>query len=176
MYSVSFNGYTLTDYNPTAQGHFSLSQLLHQFKPVISYCNLKRTIPFHIHFQGQFIENLYYGSPAVLIPYDLVRKIVLLSLSCEYVLKIECRAAVDHYSWWVDYNGAKLPGLLLRALYVRHKVNMNLTQHTPKIHDVIKWKSFPRYWPFVRGIHRLPVNSPHKGQWRGALMFTLIYA
>ena len=40
--------------------------------------------------------------------------------------------------------------------------------------DVIKWKSFPRYWPFVRGIHRSPVNSPHKGQWRGALMFTLI--
>ena len=42
--------------------------------------------------------------------------------------------------------------------------------------DVIKWKHFPRYWPFVRGIHRSPVNSPHKGQWRGALMFTLIYA
>ena len=31
--------------------------------------------------------------------------------------------------------------------------------------DVIKWKHFPRYWPFVRGIHRSPVNSPHKGQW-----------
>ena len=40
--------------------------------------------------------------------------------------------------------------------------------------DVIKWKHFPRYWPFVRGIHRSPVNSPHKGQWRGALMLTLI--
>ena len=33
---------------------------------------------------------------------------------------------------------------------------------------------FPRYWPFVRGIHRPPVNSQHKGQWRGALMFSLI--
>ena len=40
--------------------------------------------------------------------------------------------------------------------------------------DVIKWKHFPRYWPFVRRIHRSPVNSPHKGQWRGALMFSLI--
>ena len=40
--------------------------------------------------------------------------------------------------------------------------------------DVIKWKHLPRYWPFVRGIHRFPVNSPHKGQWRGALMFSLI--
>ena len=41
--------------------------------------------------------------------------------------------------------------------------------------DVIKWKYFPRYWPFVRGIHRSPVNSPHKGQGRGALMYSLIY-
>ena len=39
--------------------------------------------------------------------------------------------------------------------------------------DVIKWKHFLRHWPFVRGIHRLPVNSPHKGKWRGALMFSL---
>ena len=42
--------------------------------------------------------------------------------------------------------------------------------------DVIKWKHFPRNWPLVRGIHRSPVNSPHKGQWRGALMFSLICA
>ena len=42
--------------------------------------------------------------------------------------------------------------------------------------DVIKWKHFPRYWPFVRRIHRSLVNSPHKGQWRGAFMFSLISA
>ena len=29
---------------------------------------------------------------------------------------------------------------------------------------------------FVRGIHRWPVNSPHKCQWRGALAFSLIWA
>ena len=40
--------------------------------------------------------------------------------------------------------------------------------------DVIKWKCFPRYWPFVRGIQRSPGNSLHKGQWHGALMFSLI--
>ena len=33
---------------------------------------------------------------------------------------------------------------------------------------------FLHYWPFVRGIHRSPVDSPHKGQWHGALMFSLI--
>ena len=40
--------------------------------------------------------------------------------------------------------------------------------------DVIKWKHFPRYWPYVRGIHQSPMNSHHKGQWSGALMFSLI--
>ena len=40
--------------------------------------------------------------------------------------------------------------------------------------DVIKCKHFPRYWPFVRGIYWSPVNCPHKGQWSGALMFSLI--
>ena len=42
--------------------------------------------------------------------------------------------------------------------------------------DVIKWRHFPRHWLFVRGIHRSPMNSPHKGQWRRALMFSLISA
>ena len=42
--------------------------------------------------------------------------------------------------------------------------------------DVTKWKHFPRYWCFVRGIHRSPANSPHKGQWRGTLTFSLICA
>ena len=40
--------------------------------------------------------------------------------------------------------------------------------------DVIKWKHLPRYWPFVRGIHRSPMNPPHTGQLREALMFSLI--
>ena len=29
--------------------------------------------------------------------------------------------------------------------------------------DVIKRKHFTHYWPFMRGIHRSPVNSQHKG-------------
>ena len=32
---------------------------------------------------------------------------------------------------------------------------------TTRCHDdVIKWKHFPRYWPFVRGIHRGPGQRP----------------
>ena len=43
-------------------------------------------------------------------------------------------------------------------------------------YDVIKWKNFQRYWTFVRGIHLSLGNSPLKGQWRGALVFSLIRA
>ena len=49
------------------------------------------------------------------------------------------------------------------------------TDEIDTVHDdVIKRKHFPRYWPFVRGIHRFPANSPHERQWRGALMVSLI--
>ena len=55
-------------------------------------------------------------------------------------------------------------------------MNQSILSQGPFHDDVIKWKHFPRNWPFVREIHRSPVNFPHKGQWRGALMFSLIYA
>ena len=53
--------------------------------------------------------------------------------------------------------------------------------HFSSLRRFISWwrhqmETLPRCWPFVRGIHRSPVNSPHKGQWRGALMSTLICA
>ena len=35
-------------------------------------------------------------------------------------------------------------------------------------------ETFSALLAILRGIHRSPVNSPHKGQWRGALMFSLI--
>ena len=55
-------------------------------------------------------------------------------------------------------------------------ITWNMKQN-PLVHDdIIKWKHFPRYWLFVRGIHRSPVNSPHKGQLREALMFSLMWA
>ena len=56
--------------------------------------------------------------------------------------------------------------LLRRHTYIESTISLH--------DDVIKWKHFPCNWPFMRVIHRWPVNSPHKGQWRGALMFSLI--
>ena len=40
--------------------------------------------------------------------------------------------------------------------------------------DGNEWKHFPRYWPFSRLIHWSPVDSPHKGQWRGVWKLSLI--
>ena len=37
-------------------------------------------------------------------------------------------------------------------------------------------ETFSTLLAFCTGIHRSPVYSPHKGQWRGALMFSMIYA
>ena len=77
---------------------------------------------------------------------------------------------------WLRYR----PVNFLEITYSRHLIahprgpNMRCIK---LVHgDVIKWKHLPRHWPFVRGIHRSPVNSPHKGQWRGALMFSWMWA
>ena len=51
-----------------------------------------------------------------------------------------------------------------------------MSERIPNHDDVIKRKHFPRHWSLVWGIPRSPVNSPHKGQWRGALIFSLICA
>ena len=42
---------------------------------------------------------------------------------------------------------------------------IQFTQVNLGLHDdVIELKHFPRYWHFVRGIHRSQVDSPHRGQ------------
>ena len=38
-----------------------------------------------------------------------------------------------------------------------------ICKHPLRHDDVINGKYFPYYWAFVRGIHRWPVDSPHKG-------------
>ena len=57
------------------------------------------------------------------------------------------------------------------------KANLHIdisAQYSSNHDDVIRWKHFLHYWPFVRGIHQSLVNSPHKGQRLRALMFSLI--
>ena len=66
----------------------------------------------------------------------------------------------------------------------KYKILNSFISRISSTHSLNLYRLWPRdssWWrhqmeTFVRGIHRSPVNSPHKGQWRGALMFTLICA
>ena len=57
------------------------------------------------------------------------------------------------------------------GFYPKH---VHLNAFYQECHDDIKWKHFLHCWSFARGIHRSPVDSPHKGQWCEALMFYFI--
>ena len=66
--------------------------------------------------------------------------------------------------------------MLMSPILTAMQMQTTCTQVTQKS-DVIKWKHLPRYWPLQRGNHRSPVNPPpHKSQWRGTWMFSLICA
>ena len=41
--------------------------------------------------------------------------------------------------------------------------NGALVTPTPDHDDIMTWRCFPHYWPFVQGIHQLLVDSQHKG-------------
>ena len=94
----------------------------------------------------------------------------LVGLSCAPEVSIWGQWCVDQRQKYVDARCRVRTVLHLGQQPVRP-----VSELWGKHDDVIKWKHFPRYWPFVRGIHRSPVNSPHKGQWRGALMISLIW-
>ena len=54
-------------------------------------------------------------------------------------------------------------------------------KQTQKVRAPVKWtchqmEAFSALLAICEGKSPVPVNSPHKGQWRGALMFSLIYA
>ena len=73
------------------------------------------------------------------------------------------------YSWLQRWLQNSIFNFLDRWWYrLPHSLTTNTTHD-----DVIKWRHFPRCWPFVRGIQRSPVNSPDKDQWRGTLICAL---
>ena len=74
-----------------------------------------------------------------------------------------CRMQRMCLQWWLDFCWDRL-------------IN-GFWPWSLRLHDgVIKWKRYPRHWPFGWGIHRSPVDSPHKGQSPVVLMFSLIRA
>ena len=85
------------------------------------------------------------------------------------VLRAGCRFRIYWTRIW-SYLGQQM-SLACRKL----TAELHVFPRTLRVHDdVIKWKHFPSYWTLMWEIHRSPVNSPHKAQWRG--MFSLICA
>ena len=50
-------------------------------------------------------------------------------------------------------------GIWLKSFIIPHGHKRHCRIHDGVRDDVIKWKHFPRYWPFVRGIHRPVTRS-----------------
>ena len=97
-----------------------------------------------------------------MLHYILIFTIVWNKLFWEICDKIDTMQPTFYAGCYLNYPMQCLPKRVSPAALVHH--------------DVIKLKHFPLYWPFVRRNHQSPVNSPHKGQWRGALVCYLICA
>ena len=107
---------------------------------------------------SNWFDNYYY--PYVIYNWALTLTIVTSTLLYYFPYKLKTYFAVTSET---KYTGATFITGFHKSIGQRHD-------------DVIKWKLFSRNWPFVQGIPRSPGKSPHKGQWRGALMFSLICA
>ena len=106
-------------------------------------------------------------------PVDTWRKITLLlrrndvvASSCvRWMNSISCNVG----SRYIYLKRKKAPRTVTTRLQLHGDNSVSIVTFLIHHDDVIKMKHFSRYWPFVLGTHRSPVNSPHKGQWRGAV-------
>ena len=110
--------------------------------------DLKRSV-YHVQFVGKFVSEPKLNKKIWLIGWKI------------FTLYMSRNLLVLKYKWESSgvINGIRDSELEDKGSY-----------HD----DVIKWKHIARYWSFVMGIHRLPVDSPHKGQWHRALVLSLI--
>ena len=78
------------------------------------------------------------------------------------LLMTQCHQTTSHYlgQYWAR---SMLSNGVTRSQWVKRErsgVTAHQIQDLINPDDIIKWKHFPCYWPFVWEIHRSPVNSP----------------
>ena len=100
-------------------------------------------------------------------------------------ISVQCERKYNNFhlrNWiWKTLSANRVPFLtdslrhfFIGSLRYHCLIFIRCAMHAHSQHDdVIKWKHFPRNRPFVRGIHRSPVN-PAQGPVRGALIFSWI--
>ena len=140
---------------------------------------------FKGHWTGSSVNTLRPRQDGRHFPDDIFKCVFLnenarisLKKSLKFVRKVRINnilALVQIMAW--RRSGDKplsepmMVNLLMHICVTRPQwVNKNIAHD-----DLIKWKHFPPYRPFLWGIHWSPLNSPHKGQWCVALIFSLIY-
>ena len=70
---------------------------------------------------------------------------------------------ISNHSHWFMWDIITQPYLMVPSHYLNQcwLLISRVLWHSPEVNmNVIRWKHFPCYWPFVRGIHRSPVNFP----------------
>ena len=89
------------------------------------------------------------------------------------IFKFEFEIDIKQQLWFILINHSFIQSPILSFLWQPTRSRHILTEfsdpfvghwNNAKHYNVIKWKHFPCYWPFVRGIHRAPVNSP-RARW-----------
>ena len=108
------------------------------------------------HLCKHVLSILYFPVCVLHIPYCL--QVVDSIVVC---LIVDVNVSITSFSSYLTLiSGPFLPANVRRLYSIVYHFTCHFYCHD----DVIKWKHFPPYWPFVRGIHRSTVNSPHKGQ------------
>ena len=128
--------------------------------------------------------TLAWFTEVYLTKYDISLSYRGIIIFCYAQAIANCGAfAKSEHAFYIEYLKSDLATFneMVTSVYIyrgfRDQTRQGLLKHSPLFHDdFFKWKHFPRYWPFVGGTHRSLVNSPHKDQWRGALMCSLFCA
>ena len=125
--------------------------------------------------------------------YSPTKKIISMKYN-EYAANISCRLSnnifavwfgcvdIDTFSYICVYyfsfqdNATGIWTLTSQRLLIKHLLLKHNKTKQWYHNDIIEWKHFLCNWTFVWEIYRSSMNFPHKSQWRGALVFSLICA
>ena len=128
------------------------------------FLNTRMTFPFQFNIKGDKIIPRIYGFCTTNSHRVLKIRKTSLFPNCMDTNDTKCRLVFYYNLIEIVRKGA------IGNTSVIHSYTVMVWHRTSWRHQL---ETFPRYWTFVRGIHRSPMNSPHKGQWRVALMFFL---
>ena len=124
---------------------------------------------FGLFFVASLVRRFNHPHPHPAPPHPAGFKPVNLSIS--FVIALQAlRPSTNEYIWRVSVNNSLTNCTATCTKWTRQ----NKTQKRLRMIASRNGKAFHITDPFLGGILRSPVNSPHKCQWCGALMFSLI--